>query len=181
MNSDDRNNIDIADVLNDRRVEDINRSIFDRNKPSHTLQYVFDPRGQHTKYQKMPVYKRTSTIKPCPVVIQPTYVQEKQFNPGTSAPFSGYASQVDTESRIQNMFMSNQKYANQTQYIPGSNSDLYNNSVPNYSSGRQYWSHHALLFNEPTFKPVNPDKYNINIRNSYNLHTRQQRQDIRRV
>jgi hypothetical protein len=109
-------------------------------------------------------------------VINPNYNQYAQFNPGSKAPYSGYANFVDQESRVKNIFMSNQKWCGQTSYIPSSKSDLYNE--PHFSQNiNPELNKHSLLFKKEIFSPFNPNECNIG-GSLFNNHTRQQFKDF---
>ena len=154
---------------NNNRVEDLNNRIYERNVPSQNLQMCFDPRSVETRYVKFP---GLDCHKPSDVAIkhQPNYVQQTQFNPGTSAPYSGYASAVDNESVLQNIFMPNQKWTTQTKFIPSSKSDLYNSDV---KTSQPVQMTNNLLFSEEKFAPFNPNPEDLGRKMFYN-HTRQQ-------
>lgn len=123
----------------DNRVQDLNNRMYRRNIPSVTLQSVFDPRPFNTKYTAFPVFDKPSVSFPVdkltPLQCLPEYKQEVQFNPGTSAPFNGFANNVDRESSLNNLFESNQRYAIQNKYIPSSSSDMYKMNIqPTYKN-----------------------------------------------
>ena len=117
----------------DNRVQELNIRMAMRNIPSLPLQSVFDPRPQNTKYTMFPVHEKVSVSFPpeklTPIQCMPQYDQTRYFNPGTSAPFSGYANNIDKETSLKNLFESNQRYAIQNKYIPSSKSDMYINTV----------------------------------------------------
>ena len=145
----------------------INNGIYNRNLPSRELNMSYNPRSVPTRYIKMPMLDwRMPTNVPCKneVIFSPYTT----FNPGTSAPFSGFASDVDQESRLQNRFFPLQKSA-QAQYIPSSQSDLYNAKV----SGPRVKMTHPLLFKTEKFAPDNVNKCNLGKKLFYN-HTKWQ-------
>ena len=160
---------------NDSRIQELNKRIYDRNIPSQQLQASFDPRSVETRYVRFP---GLDCHKPSDVNIkhEPNYSQSGQFNPGTSAPYSGYATNVDAESELHNSFMANQKWTAQTQFIPSSKSDLYNTNV---TTSRPVQMTHAGLFQQETFAPFNPNPCNIGHKLLYN-HTRQQVMNLTR-
>ena len=60
------------------------------------------------------------------------YDIKNTFYPGNSKPhFSGFCSNVDNESKLRNQFFALQK-ADQSQWFPSTNSDLYNNYKDDY-------------------------------------------------
>lgn len=104
-----------------KNQEDINKKIFSRNKASRDLDPVISFRGQHTKYNQFPIYDKTKPIE----AICNEFSFSNTFTPGTSAPFYGYATNVDHESQLHNRFMPYQPSAPQGQFIPSSSSDMY--------------------------------------------------------
>lgn len=166
--------MNIVYVKDDSRVQNLNNRIFSRNSPSHTLQSQYDPRPQSTKYTRMPVFDKYKDEKVVNIQREKEYDQGSQFNPGTKAPYSGYATHVDHESQVKNMFMIQQKYSNQCIYIPSSTSDLYHHSVPN---DRPELNPHQLLSKTEQWKPFNPDIYNIGTER-FRTHTRQRLKNI---
>jgi hypothetical protein len=96
---------------------------YERNIPSQSLQPYLDSRPVMTKYSLLPIVdprKPTST----PLIQQSTYNQHQQFNPGDSAPWSGYANNVNHESELRNQIYGLQKCP-QSVYVPTSQSSLY--------------------------------------------------------
>ena len=80
-----------------------------------------------------------------------TYNQQQIFNPGQSAPYNGFAANVDVESRLHTLLL-HYKCA-QGKYIPGSNSDMFNSNY--LIKGRNEVMTHNLLFREPNFQLFN--------------------------
>ena len=137
------------------KAKQINDGIYDRNLPSEQLQMSFDPRPTPTRYVKMPILDcHMPTTVPCKDEIM--YNPYKTFTPGMPAPFSGFAGNIDQESRIQNRFFPIQKSA-QAQFIPSSNSDLYKVEV----KGKAVKMTHPLLFKKEKFNLANMNKCNI--------------------
>jgi len=136
------------------RAAQINNGIYDRNLPSGALQMYFEPRAVPTRYLRMPILDcRQPATVPCKRV--GIYNSYKTFNPGTSAPFSGFAGNIDQESRIQNRFFPLQESA-QAKFIPNTDSDLY--QVKLFPSAQKV---HPLLFKKDKFNLANMDKCNI--------------------
>jgi hypothetical protein len=165
---------------NQRRLQELNERIYDRNIPSQTLQSNFDPRPVKTRQVLFPALDCYPHIKnEEPIKIEPTYNQHYQFNPGQSAPYSGYATFVDQENRLKNIYMTNQKWCGQTNFVPSSNSDLYvnRNIAPitneEQSQINEELGYHSLLFEEPDLGYFNPNPCNLGTELFYN-HTRQQ-------
>lgn len=175
---------------NNYRLDEINKKIAQRNLPSQPLQTQFDPRPVETRFILKPGidYRKETHM---PILNRGSYNMKNQFNPGTSnPPFSGYANNVDTESNLRDIFMSNQKWCAQNDYIPSSKSDLYNsqyfNEVINNDNIQNIHQinkndkirDHSLLFNnEMEFNRFNPNPCNLGF-NLFNNHTRQQLKDI---
>ena len=136
----------------------INNNIHTRNFPSSNMQMHFDPRSVSTKYSHMPVLDHR---KESNVVInhQQPYSSEQTFFPGDRKPhYCGFARNVDMESTLRNQFFALQK-SDQAQYIPSSNSDMYNNPV-NFMNTNQN------LDIGPLFKKESFNDYNPNISNN---------------
>lgn len=166
-----------APRVNEDRLEDINERMFHRNLPSAPLQAQFDARPVATKYALMPIVDRRP-IPTVPVVQRPTYNQTQVFNPGTShGPWSGFATNVNDESKLRNQFFALQRNNDQAVYVPPFNSDLYVNQVvtstnsPHFSAVQPF----PELFAKPhlaAFDP-NPASDRIGI-NMFDNCTRQQ-------
>lgn len=155
----------------DERNDQLNRRLYNRNVPGQAMNISTDPRPQSTKYTFLP---SISNEPPLPN-LYPLYDAKNDYNPGTKSPFSGYAVNVDDESKIQNIFMPNQKYAPQAYYIPSSKSELYN--PPSFID--QPTNKHALLQNEMQFNFHNPDKRSINDNSFlFQTHTRQSEKNV---
>lgn len=155
---------------NQERLTEINNRISDRNIPSQALQMTFDPRSVTTRRSIFPALDCHSRSN-MPIIKQAPFETLNQFNPGTSAPYSGYATHIDEESRVQNMFMPAQKWTAQTKFIPSSRSDLY--VAPNVTPSQPVMQTHPMLFKEENFAPFNPNPCNMGHNVLYN-HTRQQ-------
>lgn len=108
--------------MSEERVNSINEKLFERNTPSRTLDPAIDFRGHHTKYTLFPMVD--NSISPMPAKCS-NFSMSNTFTPGTSAPFYGYAVNVDDESRMRNIFMAYQPSYAQSHYIPSTSSDLY--------------------------------------------------------
>ena len=136
------------------RTQELNDRIYDRVLPSAPLQPYFSPRDTPTRRTLMPIVNmyQPSTV---PIMnVRPPYTQEGVFNPGMSAPYSGYALKVDDESRIRSTIMPYQKYNVRSQYVPKSSSDMY--VLPAIQTTRPVEQNHPLLFHEHSLAPFNP-------------------------
>lgn len=157
----------------DNRVQDLNVRIYDRNIPNVPLQANFEPRAVRTRQIQFPAFDCRSPAK-TPVIVRPNYNQYTQFNPGSSAPFSGWARHIDQDSRLKNKFMAHHKWTAQTEYIPSSKSDLYNDKTPQSAFLNQ---DRQLLFQEQSFEPHNPNPCNLG-GDLFNNHIRQQLKEL---
>lgn len=140
-----------------------NRRLYDRNIPSQMLQQYIDVRPVMTKYSYFPIVdpRKELDVK---MNQYPTFNPHTTFNPGnTQSPWSGFASNINTESVLRNQVFALQK-CSQAVYVPTSNSDLYNYSFnPNKYQQHQQ---HSLLFNNETFDSFNPNP-NSNVIGTY--------------
>ena len=156
------------------RTMEINDRISQRNIPSQPLQPRFSTRPVQTKYTLFPthdIYPK-ATI---PIIKQPTYNVEKVFNPGNAqAPWSGFATNINTESKLRNQFFALQK-SEQSIYIPSSGSELYNARVPENKKNNS--SPFNNLTKVDLFCDHNPNTHNI-ATNSFHNCTRQQLKDV---
>jgi len=102
----------------------------------------------------------------------PTYNVENVFNPGnTQSPWSGFASNINTESELRNQLFSLNKDSKNV-YVPGSKSDLYKYTFVTNKSGNQF-NPHTELFKEEVFEQFNANPNNLG-GNIFNNCTRQQ-------
>jgi len=144
-----------------QRTRDINERLYARNIPSGPLQPYLDARSVSTKYSVFPVidYRRPVSVK---LHQEPTFTTTKMFNPGNNvSPWSGFATQVNTESILRNQVYANQK-CSAAVYIPSSKSDLYKIHWTNYNANTKLVEH-PYLFEESQFPPSNshPDAPHI--------------------
>jgi hypothetical protein len=158
-----------------QRTNEMNLRTYERNIPSQTLQPYLDTRPASTKYTLMPV---VDPLKPSsfPVVQQPTYNIQQTFNPGNdTAPWSGYASNVNNESVLRNQVYALQS-CSQSIYVPSSKSLLYN---VNWKNENQISQPFQELFKKEKFNSFNPNcqpnKIGYEI---FNNATRQQLKDL---
>ena len=142
------NNIDKDNELNER--------ISNRNIPSSYLKPQFSLRPVSTKYEIMSIIDRRAPITEN-LLDTDHYNVSKTFNPGSrNAPWNGFSTHVNDESKLRNQFFALQK-SEQGVYIPPSNSDLYVETVvPNNST--QPFPH---LFKKNNFGEFNPNKCNL--------------------
>lgn len=150
-----------------------NMRTFERIIPSQPLQPYLDARPASTKYSLLPIVDPRKEIN-VPLIQRSTYNQESVYNPGTGAPWSGYASNVNNESLLRNQVYALQK-CSQSVYIPSSKSDLYIHKTTNSNPVAQP---HPQLFKDSTFsKTPFPHKNHIGYA-MFNNPTRQQLKNL---
>ena len=135
------------------RTQELNERIAERNIPSAYLEPNIDFRPVMTKYSILPVVdqKAPSSVN---ILRYPTYSPHSVYNVGNnSAPWSGFASSINTESTLRNQFFALQK-CDQSAYIPSSDSDLYKIERPSVEANKQT---HPLLFKEEEFQSFDPN------------------------
>ena len=156
---------------NEERVEDLNKRIENRHKPSRKLQMLFSPRPTQTRYVRMPAI---DCKKEANVFIKNVgnFSPYHTFTPG-NAPWGGYAAAIDQDSRLKNIFFPIQKCP-QKEYIPASNSQLYQYQLMT----QPVQMTHNLLFKIDTLPPQNMNKCNLGTNNFHN-HTRYQVKNIK--
>lgn len=150
----------------DRRTT-LDERIYSRNLPSQSLQMQFDPRPITTRFQIMPTIDNHGPANE-PIVCQPAFQSTTAFNPGTMSPYEGYASNIDSDSRIKSLFFPVQS-AIRSKYIPSSQSNMYKNIIPETKNIQTY----PNLSNNFSFAPFNPNTCDIGYKLLHN-HTRQQ-------
>ena len=123
-----------------------NMRTFERIIPSQPLQPYLDSRPASTKYSLLPVVDPRKEVN-VPLIQRATYEQHSMYNPGDSAPWSGYASNVNDESLLRNQVYALQK-CSQSVYIPSSKSNLYVHKTINSYPVEQP---HKYLFKDQTF------------------------------
>jgi hypothetical protein len=139
-------------ICNSKIQEQTNTRIYDRNIPSQVLQPYIDVRPVMTKYSYFPIVDPRKPIN-VPLVQMPTYNVDKVFNPGnTVSPWSGFASNINTESELRNQIYALQK-CSQSVYVPNSNSDLYDYTFKTVKQANP----HELLFQNDSFSSFNPN------------------------
>jgi len=155
------------------RNTELSNRMSNRNIPSHQIGSAYFARPVDTYATVFPML---DCHKPATVTKAafPIYNQERIFNPGQSAPYNGFASNVDVESRLHNSFAPLQKCA-QGKYIPSSNSDMFNSNY--LVKGRNEVMSHNLLFREQSFNPFNPNNCNLGHK-LFNNHIRQQIKNV---
>ena len=169
------------DKMNNNEMEKVsqrnnvtNERLYDRNIPSAVLQPYFSLRPTQTKYNKfMTTVPTSSSTEPLKQVAQ--YSPHTTFYPAnTSAPWSGFASNIDVETDLRNQFYALQSCPQAT-YVPSSSSDLY--TLRSFAQESSVPQQHSLLFQDQRFDLFNPNITNTSA-STFNNHTRQ---DIKSV
>ena len=157
---------------NQERTDELSRRMAARNIPSTPLQPQYAVRPVSTKYDMMGIVDRRK--KPTvPLKSYPVYNIESMFNPGSAAaPWSGFASEIDDESRLRNEFFALQK-CEQSEYVPSTKSDLYQVQVDATNEVQT----HPDLFRQQDFAPFNPNTCNTG-KMFFDNFTRQQIKDV---
>ena len=122
-----------------------NTKIYNRNIPSTIMESYFRIVPENSRYQDM--NENLQAVNRHHHVIQSSknhqpYEQSDVFNPGTSAPWAGYLSAVNTESVLRNQIYANSKN-NMIDYVPSSQSDLFvsNSQVPFNNNNNNVYSY----------------------------------------
>tara|TARA_B100001758_G_C18206481_1_gene502660 strand:+ start:53 stop:580 length:528 start_codon:yes stop_codon:yes gene_type:complete len=148
----------------------VNERIYTRNVPSATLQPSFSIRPVQTKYTLFSLDSKR-TPADVPIIKEPAYNVETVFNPGNAqAPWSGFATKINTESKLRNQYFALQK-SEQAVYVPSSTSDLYND--PTIDSSMIVKDTFPYLNHTDQFDSHNPNTIQVGLDTFHNC-TRQQ-------
>jgi hypothetical protein len=157
-------------------TEELNDRISNRNIPSGPLQPQFGIRPLSTKYSMMPIFDRRA-IPTVSINQLPTYNISNTFNPGNAqaaAPWGGFATNINDESRLRNQFFALQRGAVQSCYVPPRYSDMYEVQIPVNETILQPF---PSLFEKTTFDAFDPCPKNNGI-NLFDNFTRQQIKEL---
>ena len=161
---------------NDNRVQELNERLLNRNQPDEPLPPNFDPRPTPTKYTHFPVLDQRM---PTTIPIESNFNTslEKSFAPPvmkTGAVY-GFINQVDQESNLRNQYFALQRGADQSCYVPSSDSDMYHVVLPQPTT-RKEEQVFPLLFEKPAFSgDLHPNLVDRPIgMDTYHNHTRTQ-------
>lgn len=172
------NNIyDFDNLSSSGRQNIMNTRTYVRNIPSQPLQPYLDARPVLTKYSILPVVdpRREITV---PLIQQATFNPEEIFNPGNvtaSAPWSGFASNINRESDLRGQIFALQE-CSQATYIPSSKSSLYN---VQWKNSQQISQPFPELFKKETFAPTDTNPHANTIGYAlFNNATRQQLKNL---
>ena len=153
-------------------LDDINNRMDKRNYSDIPLQPNYDPRPVSTKYSHFPALNGRKPTHET-LLNHPVFETNEHFNPGSSAPSSGYRNNVDLETILRNQTTVLQHGAGQGTYIPSSDSDLYKTQMPQPSE--IYLQPHPELFTQHHFQPKQDTNYHPEIgQNMMFNHTRTQ-------
>ena len=162
-------------VCNMERNLELDNRIYERNIPSTPLQPSFSLRPVPTKYELLGIYDRRAPAS-VPMERFPVYSVSSTFNPGTAqAPWSGFATNINTESVLRNQFFALQN-CEQAEYIPSSTSDMYQQSGE-LASSNTLPNPFVHLQRQETFEPFNPNSCGLG-GGLFMNHTRQQLKDM---
>ena len=167
-------------------VEELNYRILGRNNGYGNSEVFINPRSRPTKYM-MPL----ETIKPIcnkNILNYNSTTSNNTLNPNSlNSPWSGFVSNINNESILRNQVYALQR-APEANYVPSSNSDLYNSTIspnmsPNISIGnniplplsfdKQYETINNNLQNN--LQNINYSENNLGV--IFNNDTRQQLKD----
>lgn len=159
-----------------QRQEELNNRISVRNVPSGPMQPYYGMRGVQTRHIRMPIVDGRVASNTVIQRVGPHDV-EQTFNPGTAtAPWHGYADNVDTETVLRGTIFPLQSNP-RAHYVPSSGSDLYTERPTETS--QPVTQTNPLLFKEQHLEMFNPNPHN-NVGNGlFENHTRQQTKNIK--
>jgi len=166
----------ITDCSSSEKQKQMNERAFARIISPQPMQPYLDARPVLTKYSLMPVVDPRKEIQ-TPLAQHASFNTQLHFNSGNyGGPWSGFASNINTESELRNQIYALQN-CSQATYVPDSNSTLYKyewKSEP-YQSSQPF----PNLFKEENFNDFNPNP-NPNIIGYalFNNATRQQVKDL---
>jgi len=157
------------------RVDELNSRVSERHFPDRGLQPNFSMRPVPTKYSLFPVIERRAPVS-VPITEMSKHNLSNNFSPANRlGPVSTYLANIDTETILRNQTTALQHGAEQSIYVPSSQSSLYNVSV----AGRTETQTHPGLFEERQYAtmPSALDQYGVGVNHLYN-HTRTQLRNI---
>lgn len=96
------------------RIEQLNQRITERNSTTTNPAFYFSPRPVPTKYTTLPILDQIQQSTTKTKYTEPHDI-EKDYLPGSSAPWSGFVENIDIETRLRL----------EQEYIPSSKSTLY--------------------------------------------------------
>ena len=133
-------------ISNIKKDDELNERIKQRNMVYSNTNINLGIRPVSTKYGYKPIVD-PHLSKEVPINHYPTFNVNTTYLPGNrQGPWDGFASHVNDESKLKNMFFATTK-CQQHYYIPSSSSELYNNPK---LIGRNEKQTYPLLFNHPS-------------------------------
>lgn len=169
------NNINITPSCVSQIKELDNKRIYDRNVPTGNMQPYLSVRPVMTKYSYFPIVdpRKQSCVK---LNEYGNYNINNTFNPGNrNAPWSGFATNVNTESVLRNQVYALQK-CSQAVYVPNSTSDLYSDVYQPKNTGEP--QKHRDLFREDKFCSFDPNMHKSIGGDTFFNSTRSQLKDL---
>lgn len=159
-----------------QRTAEVSARIAARNVPSAPLQPYFSIRPHQTRYTHFAVGIQPPPPGTTPIERLPAYNVSKVFNPGDAqGPWSGFATNINTESILRNQVFAAQRAA-QAVYVPPSTSDLY--VAPSHQT-TQAARPAPLLNTVELFDDHDPNQDCRSVgTGTFHNHTRQQTKDI---
>jgi hypothetical protein len=171
-------------ICNLSTVDEINGRLLARNLATGNVDVLIDARPTQTKFTR-PLDNIIPT-GPCNSrIMQYNTNTANTFNPGDrKGSWSGFTSNVNTESILRNQIYALQKFP-QSQYAPNSTSDLYNSTIhsdntqgifPNLFDANLVQPTQPLSKDKTVEAPFEPTPVNLGNK-LFNNHTRQQLKD----
>ena len=154
------------------RVDELNNRISSRYFSDIPLEPNYNMRPIPTKYSLFPIVNRRKEVKE-PRLNYVDYNPYLIFNPTSSTSnVKSFQKNIDTETILRNQTFALQHGANQSVYVPTSNSDLYNVTVAVSNPVKQT---HPLLFSKMEKSNIQHPNLSSNIgNNTFFNHTRTQ-------
>ena len=140
-----------------------NERIYDRNIPSQTLQPYLDARPRSTRFQVLPIVETGLGSERTHVALEqePVYDPRRVFNPGnTQSPWSGFVANINKESELRNQLFALQA-CSQNVYVPSSDSDLYQSTMPSVNMASSSSQPFPGLFQKERWDPFNPNPEDV--------------------
>lgn len=159
--------IDGVYFCNQERTNELSQRMMSRNIPSTALKPQMSFRPVLTKYSILPIVNNSNNAT-TPFKNYENYDQHLIFNPGTSAPWYGFANNINLESSLRNQYFALQD-CDKANYIPSSKSDLYVENIPPPSMHEV--NPHQLLFKKEQFSSHNPNTQDLG-KNIWHNHTK---------
>tara|TARA_B100000073_G_C23719647_1_gene567180 strand:+ start:352 stop:831 length:480 start_codon:yes stop_codon:yes gene_type:complete len=107
----------------------MNSRIYERNVPSSILEPSISPMPSYPRHEILPMVGNSVQVHSDNIQVKkqvyPIYNVSSTFNPGDRAPWSGYVSNVNTESMLRNQIYPYSKCNDKNIWVPDSNSGLY--------------------------------------------------------